>query len=84
MTDRDKELLAELLLKWEELYQRGQDTPATELAKDHPDLADELARRIKVLKTVAWLDKPLDDDPPDADPPALTPHTPRIVTDWTS
>ena len=80
MTDRDKELLAELLLKWEELYQRGQDTPATELAKDHPDLADELARRIKVLKTVAWLDKPLDDDPPDADPPALTPHTPRTFT----
>jgi tetratricopeptide (TPR) repeat protein len=80
VTDRDKELLAELLLKWEELYQRGQDTPATELAKDHPDLADELARRIKVLKTVAWLDKPLDDDPPDADPPALTPHTPRTFT----
>jgi len=80
VTDRDKELLAELLLKWEELYQRGQDTPATELAKDHPDLADELARRIKVLKTVAWLDKPLDDDPPDADPPAITPHTPRTFT----
>lgn len=80
MTDRDKELLAELLLTWEELYQRGQDTPATELAKNHPELADELARRIKVLKTVAWLDKPLDDDPPDADPPALTPHSPRTFT----
>jgi tetratricopeptide (TPR) repeat protein len=81
VTDRDKELLAELLLAWEELYQRGQDTPATELAKDHPELADELARRIKVLKTVAWLDKPLDDDPPDADPPTLTPHTPRTFAD---
>jgi tetratricopeptide (TPR) repeat protein len=77
VTDRDKELLAELLLRWEELYQRGQDAPATELAKDHPDLADELARRIKVLKTVAWLDKPLDDDPPEDNPPSLPPHTPR-------
>ena len=77
MTDRDKELLAELLLKWEELYQRGQDTPATELAKEHPDLADELARRIKVLKTVAWLDKPLDDDPPEDNSSSPQPHTPR-------
>jgi serine/threonine protein kinase len=79
VTDRDKELLAELLLKWEELYQRGQDTPATELAKDHPDLADELARRIKVLKTVAWLDKPLNDTPPDDDPPALPSHSSRTL-----
>jgi tetratricopeptide (TPR) repeat protein/tRNA A-37 threonylcarbamoyl transferase component Bud32 len=77
VTDRDKELLAELLLKWEELYQRGQDTPATELAKDHPDLTDELARRIKVLKTVAWLDKPLDDDPPEDNSSSPPPHTPR-------
>jgi Flp pilus assembly protein TadD/tRNA A-37 threonylcarbamoyl transferase component Bud32 len=77
VTDRGKELLAELLLKWEDLYQRGQDTPASELAKDHPALIDELARRIKVLKTVAWLDKPLNDDPPYDDPPSLLPHAPR-------
>lgn len=68
--DRDKkELLAELLLRWEELYERGQDTPATELAKDHPELIPELERRIKALKEISWLDKPLDDDPPDDDPP---------------
>jgi tetratricopeptide (TPR) repeat protein/tRNA A-37 threonylcarbamoyl transferase component Bud32 len=79
VTDRDKELLAELLLKWEELYQRGQDTPAAELAKDHPGLVDELTRRIKVLKRVAWLDKPLDDDPPDDDPPAIPPRTPQTL-----
>lgn len=80
MKDRDKELLAELLLTWEELYQRGQDTPATELAKDHPVLADELARRIKALKTVAWLDKPLNDDPPDDDPQTPSPRLPRTLS----
>jgi tetratricopeptide (TPR) repeat protein len=79
VTNRDKELLAEMLLQWEELWERGQDTPATELAKDHPALVTELARRIKVLKTVAWLDKPLDDDPPDDDPRGNKPHSPRTL-----
>ena len=68
--DRDKkELLAELLLRWEELLERGQDTPASELAKDHPELILQLERRIKALKEIAWLDKPLTDDPPGEDPP---------------
>jgi tetratricopeptide (TPR) repeat protein len=77
--DRDKELLADLLLQWEEAYQRGQDTPATELAKGHPELVAELARRIKVLKTISWLDKPLEDDPPGEDPPP-SPHSPRTLS----
>ena len=72
--DRDrKELLAELLLRWEELYDCGQDTPASELAKDHPELIQQLERRIKALKEIAWLDKPLDDDPPGDEPPKPTP-----------
>jgi serine/threonine protein kinase len=74
--DRDRrELLAELLLRWEELYDRGQDTPASELAKDHPELIQQLERRIKALKEIAWLDKPLDDDPPGDEPPKPTPVT---------
>ena len=75
--DRDKkELLAELLLRWEELLERGQDTPASELAKDHPELIPHLERRIKALKEIAWLDKSLDDDPHTEDPPAKpTPPT---------
>jgi serine/threonine protein kinase len=71
VAERDKkELLAELLLRWEELYDRGQDTPASELAKDHPELIQQLERRIKALKEIAWLDKPLDDDPLGDDPPS--------------
>lgn len=62
MTDPDEELLADLLLNWEDLYLRGQDTPASELAKDHPHLIDELSRRIRLLKNISWLDDPLEDD----------------------
>jgi serine/threonine protein kinase len=67
----ERELLAELLLQWEELYERGQDTPSEELAKDHPDLVPELTRRIKALKTVAWIKKPLGG--PMANPQGPTP-----------
>jgi serine/threonine protein kinase/formylglycine-generating enzyme required for sulfatase activity/Flp pilus assembly protein TadD len=78
VTPPNRELLAELLLRWEDLYERGQDTPAEELARDHPDLIVELARRIRALKTVAWIQKPLDDDPPD-DEPAQVPADPKTL-----
>jgi Flp pilus assembly protein TadD len=59
----DRECLAELLLRWEELFEKGQDTPASQLAKDRPDLIPELARQIHALKTVSWIMKPLVDQP---------------------
>jgi serine/threonine protein kinase len=62
VTSRDEELLAELLLRWEELHERGHDTPAAELAKERADLVTELDRRIRALKAVAWLDAPIDHD----------------------
>lgn len=79
MTERDDNLLAELLLRWEELHDRGQDTPASELAKDNPDLIEELDRRIRVLKRTAWLDKPIDDDPPVDDHASPTVHSARTL-----
>ena len=69
MTDKDEEILADLLLRWEELRERGQETPAAELSQEHPHLIEELARRIKAMKAVSWLDKPLGpgDDGPDSE-----------------
>lgn len=69
MTDKDEEILADLLLRWEELRERGQDTPAAELCQEHPHLIEELARRIKAMKAVSWMDKPLGpgDDGPDSE-----------------
>ena len=79
MNERDEELLGDLLLQWEELKQRGQDAPASELAKDHPELIDALANRIEALKATEWLDQPLDDDPPGDDLPATPSVSPRTL-----
>jgi tRNA A-37 threonylcarbamoyl transferase component Bud32 len=79
MNERAEELLSDYLLQWEELKEKGQDTPASELAKDHPDLIDELAIRIAALKATEWLDTPLDDDPLGDDSPAPPPITPKTL-----
>ncbi len=79
MTDTDEELLADLLLQWDELRERGQDTPAAELCKDHPQLTDELARRIHALKVTSWLDKPLGPGDDGVDPQGSTPTNPRTL-----
>jgi serine/threonine protein kinase len=80
VTNQDEELLAELLLRWEELHERGQDTPASELAKNRLDLVEELDRRIRVLKDTAWLDNPIEDDPEADDPRPISPHSPRTLS----
>jgi serine/threonine protein kinase len=64
-TPRDEELLVELLIQWEELYERGEDRPAALLCQDCPHLADELTRRIAAMKATNWLNNP---DPPAGDP----------------
>ncbi len=78
MTDEDEDLLADLLLRWEELRDGGQDTSANELCQSQPHLIEELARRIKALKATAWLDQPIgpDDDRPH---PTESPAEPRTL-----
>ena len=75
MNLENRRLLADLLIQWEDLYKQGQDTPASVLCKDHPELAETLARQIAALKRVSWLDDKLEDngDEPGDDAP-----------DWTS
>lgn len=58
MTDSDEDILADLLLRWEELRERGQDTPAEQICKDHPHLVAEFTRRTKILAVTSWLDHP--------------------------
>ena len=83
MTNQDEELLARLLIHWDERAERGQEPSPNELAKDRPDLVDELARRIRALKATSWLSEPLEEDPPfgergdpDYDPDSSTPSRP--------
>ena len=56
--DADDPRLDELLLRWEELHEQGQSLSADELCSTCPELADELARRIALLRQ---LDPLLDD-----------------------
>ena len=60
MNEHDDEILAELLLEWEEHQEQGEDVSAYDLCKEHPHLAEELSNRIKALRATAWLDKPTD------------------------
>jgi eukaryotic-like serine/threonine-protein kinase len=66
VNNHDEELLAELLLQWEELYERGQDSSPQELCRDCPHLIEELAKRIDAMKATNWLNDP--DCPADAPP----------------
>ena len=59
MDEQNEDLLAELLIRWEELFEKGQDVSAFELCHTCPHLVDELARRIKGLKATDWLNKPI-------------------------
>ena len=55
MTD---DLLSELLLQWEERYEKGEDVPVHELCQDCPELAAPLAEAIADLKQMDWLNRP--------------------------
>jgi serine/threonine protein kinase len=58
VTNHDEDLLSDLLLQWEELYERGQDTPADKLCGSNRNLVDELSQRIAALKATHWLNNP--------------------------
>jgi serine/threonine protein kinase len=58
----DDEQLATLLLKWEEAWDLGEDIPAAKLCADLPELTQELADQIKLLKSMNWMTKDAADD----------------------
>ncbi len=66
MNSHDSDLLADLLVKWEEAFDEGKDVPAAELCTEWPHLTTELQTRIDALKQTAWLKRdaarPLTDD----------------------
>jgi WD40 repeat protein/tetratricopeptide (TPR) repeat protein/tRNA A-37 threonylcarbamoyl transferase component Bud32 len=44
--------VSDLMQRWQERYERGEDVSAAELCKDHPELADELAQRLQALRSM--------------------------------
>lgn len=68
----DEELLADLMIQWEEALEQGRDVSADDLSKDCPHLVGELSRRIEALRGTSWMDKPVNgggEDPPVSDNP---------------
>jgi tetratricopeptide (TPR) repeat protein len=60
MSESTEDVLAELLIEWEERLRQGTDVPAIEMCPDRPDLVAALSTRIGLLRRVAWVDR----DPP--------------------
>lgn len=78
MTTEDEEILADLLLRWDELREQGQDVSSIELCQACPHLVDELERRIRALRASDWMDRPIElIDPAVID--HTTTHEPRTL-----
>jgi serine/threonine protein kinase len=78
VTNKDEEILSDLLLQWEELHETGQDLAASDLCKAYPHLIDELSQRIHAMKTTAWIDEHLEEDESPYDDLQTT-HEPRTL-----
>jgi eukaryotic-like serine/threonine-protein kinase len=53
----DEDLLADLLVRWEEAWDAGRELSAEELCADASHLIEPMKERIGVLKDMAWLKK---------------------------
>jgi len=53
MTTND--IIADLLARWEESWEHGNDIPAAELCADDPELLESVERKIDRLKRMAWM-----------------------------
>lgn len=62
MTKDHDDQLAELLLKWEEAWDLGNDIPASTLCVDCPELAQKLNDQIRLLKSMNWMKKDASDE----------------------
>jgi serine/threonine-protein kinase len=55
--------IADLLEKWEEAADKGEELSAEELCRDCPECVEELRWRITALKRTSWTKKPLTAEP---------------------
>jgi serine/threonine protein kinase len=58
-----QEKVEELLVRWDELREQGQEVSAEELAADSPELLDELKAQVQRRKAMDWLDRPVNETP---------------------
>jgi serine/threonine-protein kinase len=61
-----EERVGQLLARWDELREQGQEVSAEELAAGSPELVDELKRQVERLRSMDWLDRPVHETPASA------------------
>jgi hypothetical protein len=54
-----EEKIEQLLARWEEFREQGQEVSAEELVAESPDLLADLKSQIQRLKAMEWLDSPI-------------------------
>jgi hypothetical protein len=79
MTDEGR--VRELLLRWQQSLARGREEPVEELCHDRPDLADELRRRINILRRMSDFVHRLQSGTPDNPLPAPRTGAPTLPGD---
>jgi serine/threonine protein kinase len=82
MTQDDQ--IAELLIRWEEAWEHGEDLPVDALCADCPEKKDVLAKRIEALKAMAWvkagvIDHQTREEPTEYDDPVPSFPFPKIL-----
>lgn len=58
---QDEEVLSDLLLYWEEAFEKGLSISAEELCKEYPHLLTQVKKGIKALRASIW-NEPIDSD----------------------
>ncbi|HQZ64394.1 MAG TPA: protein kinase [Planctomycetaceae bacterium] len=74
----DDEKISDLLLRWEEAMDRGEDLDAETLCADCPELVEDVKRQIDALRRMSWMTKLHDNEP---DPKVGTTLTGRYRID---
>lgn len=67
----------ELLERWEELRDQGQEISVEDLCRDCPHLLDSLRSHIEALKTMSWLLKPVEDTATGQQPSTVDAASPK-------
>ena len=74
----DEDRIAELLMRWEEAFDHGQDLLPEELCAGSPELLEPLKQQIAALKQLAWVK----DDAAAKQPPELHEGSlPKLLAD---
>jgi serine/threonine protein kinase len=60
---KDDEKISDLLLRWEEAQERGEDLAAEILCADCPELIEPVRKRIAALRRMDWMTRPRPDEP---------------------